>query len=83
MGMRAAAIDRSSVIDRIAYDTASTTLRISFRDTGDYLYFDVPADLFDRFHGAESAGSFFNEFIRGRYRYRRDPVRRKFAPGRE
>lgn len=74
MGMRAVDVDRSSVIDRIAYDEASTTLRISFCDTGDYLYFDVPAELFDRFHGADSAGSFFNEFIRNHYRYRRDPA---------
>ena len=79
MGMRAVAIDRSSVIDRIAYDEASTTLRISFRDTGDYLYFDVPAELFDRFHGADSAGSFFNEHIKDRYRYRRDRARRRFG----
>lgn len=72
--MRAVDVDHSSVIDSIAYDEASKTLRISFRDTGDYLYFDVPAELFDRFHGADSAGSFFNEFVRGRYRYRRSPA---------
>lgn len=72
--MRAVDVDHSSVIDRIAYDDALKTLRISFRDTGDYLYFDVPAELFDRFHGADSAGSFFNEFVGGRYRYRRSPA---------
>lgn len=77
--MRAVDVDRSSVIDRIAYDAASTTLRISFHDTGDYLYFDVPAELFDRFRGASSAGSFFNEYIKDRYRYRRDRARR-FRP---
>lgn len=77
--MRAVAIDRSSVIDHIAYDEGSTTLRISFRDTGDYIYFDIPAELFDRFRGASSAGSFFNENIKDRYRYRRDRARR-FGP---
>ena len=65
MGMRAVPIERSSVIDHIAYDEVSTTLRISFRDTGDYIYFDVPAELFDRFRGASSADAAWARDARG------------------
>lgn len=78
--MDAFGVKRSSVIDRIAYDEAAETLSISFRDTGDYIYFDVPAELFDRFRDASSAGSFFNEHIKDHYRYRRDRARRRFGP---
>lgn len=78
--MRALRIDSSSVIDRIAYDDATATLCISFRDTGKYLYFDVPAELFDGFRRARSAGAFFNEHIKDRFRCQRDPGRRRYGP---
>lgn len=53
---------------------------ISFRDTGNYIYEGVPAALFETFCRAASAGSFFNERIKDRYRFRRDPERRRFGP---
>jgi hypothetical protein len=78
--MRAHRFPQSSIIDRIIYDDEARTLCISFRDTGNYIYEGVPAALFETFCRAASAGSFFNERIKDRYRFRRDPERRRFGP---
>jgi hypothetical protein len=78
--MRAHRFPQSSIIDRIHYDDEARTLCISFRDTGKYIYEGVPAALFEAFCRAASAGSFFNERIKDRYRFRRDPERRRFGP---
>jgi hypothetical protein len=40
----------------------------------------VPAETFEGFCHAASAGSFFNELIKDRFRYARDPERRRFGP---
>ncbi|MBE1526888.1 hypothetical protein GGC65_001344 [Sphingopyxis sp. OAS728] len=78
--MHAHRFPQSSIIDRILYDDEARTLCISFRDTGKYVYEGVPAALFEAFRRAASAGSFFNERIKDRYRFRRDPERRRFGP---
>lgn len=78
--MRAHRFPQSSIIDRIIYDDEARTLCISFRDTGKYVYEGVPAALFEAFCRAASAGIFFNERIKDRYRFRRDPERRRFGP---
>lgn len=80
MAMRAVRADRSSMIDRVVYDDAAATLCISFRETGKYLYHDVPPELFDDLRRAASVGGFFNEHIKDRFRCRRDPARRRFGP---
>ena len=77
--MRAQRFPQSSMIDRIGYDDAGT-LSISFRDTGKYFYHGVPAALFEAFCHAASAGTFFNEHIKDRFRCVRDPERRRFGP---
>ena len=77
--MRAARLN-SSAIERIAYDEEEATLSLWFRDSGRYVYYDVPAGLFDALRNAESAGRMFAEQIKGRYRCRFDPSRRKFRP---
>ena len=78
--MRACRFPSSSMIERIAYDDAAKTLWISFSGTGRYAYDDVPGALFEEFCRAPSAGNFFNEHIKERYRFRRDPARRRFGP---
>lgn len=78
--MRAHRFPQSSIIDRIIYDDAARTLCVAFRDTGKYVYDGVPAALFDAFCRAGSAGTFFNERIKDRYRFSRDPGRRRFGP---
>ena len=78
--MRAHRFRQSSMIDHIAYDAAARTLRIAFRDSGTYVYDGVPLALFEAFCSASSAGTFFNERIKDRYHFRRDPERRRFGP---
>jgi hypothetical protein len=70
----------SSVIARIAYDDAESTLSIWFRETGRYVYSQVPQAIFDGLRNAPSAGRYFNECIKRRYPCRPDPERRKFRP---
>lgn len=78
--MRAHRFSQSSMIDHIVYDDAARTLCIAFRDAGKYVYDGVPAALFEAFCRAASAGTFFNERIKDRYRFRRDPGKRRFGP---
>lgn len=68
------------MIDRISFDDDTGILLVSFRETGKYCYFDVPADTFEAFCNARSAGTFFNEHIKNHFRCRRDPERRRFGP---
>ncbi len=68
------------MIDRIAYDDAASILCITFRDTGKYLYYDVPRAVYDALCAAPSHGAFFNAHVKGRYRFARDPERRRFGP---
>ena len=77
--MRAARLS-SSVIERVLYDDHSGTLSIWFRETGRYVYSDVPSAIFDALRAAPSAGRYFNECIKRRYRCTFDPARRKFRP---
>jgi hypothetical protein len=42
--MRAHRFSQSAMIDRIGFDDDLGILSISFRDTGTYLYYDVPAE---------------------------------------
>ena len=77
--MRAARLD-SSMISRIAYDDAAEALSVWFRETGRYVYFGVPEAVFDALCSAPSAGRYFNQFVKGRYRCSFDPERRRFRP---
>ena len=78
--MRACRVQNSAMIDRVSFDDDAEQLCVSFRETGKYVYYDVPVALFDALCRAESAGSFFNAHIKGRFRCRRDPERRYFGP---
>ena len=77
--MRAAKLS-SSMIERICYDEEEASLSIWFRQTGRYIYYGVPAAVFDALKGAPSAGRYFNESIKKRYRCVFDPDRKKFRP---
>ena len=78
--MRAANLS-SSVIRRVVYDEEERTLSIWFRETGLYVYFGVPRAIYDALCAAPSAGRFFNECIKRRFRCSFDPARRRFRPG--
>jgi hypothetical protein len=77
--MRAARLS-SSVIARIAYDEDAEALSIWFKETGRYIYSEVPRAIYDGLCKAPSAGRFFNESIKRRFPCRPDPERRRFRP---
>jgi hypothetical protein len=78
--MKVCRFDTSSIIDRAGYDDAARLLCLRFLDTGCYFYFDVPRELFEALCAAPSPGQFFNEQIKGRFRFERDPDQRRFGP---
>lgn len=59
----------SENLDAIGYKL--NKLFIRFRSGGSYSYDDVPFDYFDALQKVESAGKFFHQFIRGKFRYTR------------
>ena len=69
---------RSSLIDRIVWDEASSELAVQFQSRRRYIYEGVPRAVYDAFAGAASAGRFFNECVKGRFPCRPDPVRRRY-----
>jgi len=77
--MRAATFS-STVISKAAYDEEAKSLSIWFRETGRYIYSDVPRTIYEGLKKAPSAGRYFNECIKRRYPCRPDPERRKFRP---
>jgi hypothetical protein len=77
--MRAARLS-SSAIERIAYDEEAHALSIWFRETGRYIYSDVPRAIYEGLRAAPSAGRFFNLCIKRRFPCRPAPERRRFRP---
>lgn len=68
------------MIERICYDDEEASLSIWFRGSGRYVYFDVDPGIYEALRDSDSAGRCFNELIKGRYRCRPDPERRRFRP---
>lgn len=66
------------MIDRVVFDDEAGTLAISFRQSGKYIYHGVPRAIYDALAKAQSAGRFFNEAIKGRFRC--EPARKRYRP---
>lgn len=62
---------QSSNLSRIRYDEDSRTLEIEFHGGRRYQYFEVPVSIFRGLKNAGSKGSYFNENIKGSFRYTR------------
>jgi hypothetical protein len=69
---------QSSMIDRIVFDEDAATLAVSFRNSRRYLYHDVPRAIYEGLAKAQSAGGYFNERVRGRFRC--EPIGRRHRP---
>lgn len=77
--LRAARLS-SSMIERILYDEDAGDLSIWFRETGRYVYSQVPKAIYEGLRKAPSAGRYFNACIKRRFPCRPDPERRRFRP---
>jgi len=61
----------SSSIAAIRYSRISCVLEVRFVQGTRYRYFDVPNGVVGSLLAASSKGSFFNERVRGQFRYER------------
>ena len=61
----------STVIRSIAYNGISAVLTITFVTGSVYEYFDVPPDVYEQFKRFREKGVFYNEQIKGKYRFAR------------
>jgi hypothetical protein len=59
----------SSNIERIGYDSTSSTLRIEFKSNRAYDYFNVPENVFNELRSASSVGSYHGKNIKNSYSY--------------
>lgn len=60
----------STAIRTIEYNPKSHQLWVTFVSGRTYVYDRVPADVHEAFVAYSSKGTFFNRFIRDRYRHR-------------
>lgn len=67
--MRIATVE-SATLATVGYDEAQELLQLEFGSRAVYLYFGVPAAVYEALLGASSNGRYFNGAIRGRYPYR-------------
>lgn len=63
----------SSNITKTIYDTADKTLIAVFKHGGQYLYEDVPHEVYAEFRLAESQGKYFTSKISKSYKFKKLP----------
>ena len=62
----------SSCFSEIGYDSDWEVLVAKFKDSGSvYTYANFPKSEWDKFLAADSLGSWYNKYIKGRYEYER------------
>jgi hypothetical protein len=67
--MRLGTVESTTLVT-VGYDEAQELLQLEFCSRAVYLYFGVPAAVFEALLDAPSKGRYFNAAIRGRYPYR-------------
>ena len=67
--MRVATVE-STTLATVGYDESLKRLELEFCSRAVYLYFGVPAAVFEALLDAPSKSRYFNRTIRGRYPYR-------------
>lgn len=61
----------SSTLDAVAYDEASSTLGVRFKNGSEYEYSGVPQNIYRGILAASSAGKYFDANVKkARYRFR-------------
>jgi hypothetical protein len=61
----------STLIRAFSHDPQTAILEVTFVSGAVYHYYDVPADVAQNMREAFAKGEFFNQRIRGRYRFAR------------
>lgn len=63
----------SSNVTKTTYDTADKTLIAEFKNGTQYLYEDVPHEVYAEFRLSESQGKYFSSKIAKTYKYKKIP----------
>lgn len=61
----------STAFKEIGYDAKDSRLFLRFRNSGRYIYSDVPETVWQELKDADSKGGYFNQKIKGHYAYER------------
>lgn len=61
-------VSNSSMISTIDYDNDSKEMTVTFKNSNQYKYFDVPREEFETLKTSESIGTAFNK-IKNKYRF--------------
>ena len=61
----------STAIEHISYDDAASELHVKFVGGRTYTYYAVPKGVYEGFRASSTKGTFFNNFIKNRYDFRR------------
>ena len=61
----------SSNINMVGYDKDTQELHVKFSSGSEYVYSNVPEDVFNEFKDASSVGRYLNEHIKNVYGYRK------------
>ena len=67
--MRVTAVESTTLVT-VSYDDARELLQLEFCSRAVYEYFSVPAAVYQSLLDASSKGRYFNQAIRGHFRYR-------------
>ncbi|WP_300579095.1 KTSC domain-containing protein [Phenylobacterium sp.] len=62
---------KSSNLKSIGYDAADETLEVEFKNGTVYHYYNVPHSIHESLMSATSHGSYLNDHVKNRYKYRR------------
>lgn len=61
----------SSSVRSIGYHEDARALEVEFHSGGVYRYREVPREVFEQFHAADSRGRFLHDRVRDQYEYQR------------
>jgi hypothetical protein len=61
----------SSVINHFSYEPDAMTLNITFTSGIKYKYLKVPPEVYNMLKAAGSKGRYFNFFIKGKFKYKK------------
>ena len=59
----------STLLRSVSYDLGLSILELELCDGALYRYFDVPDTIYTGLLAADSKGSYFNRWVRSRFRY--------------
>jgi hypothetical protein len=59
---------KSSALEEVGYDEASSTLAVKFKHGATHYHAGVPQELFHQLLTAPSIGSFYSSSIRGKFK---------------